>query len=625
MDKNTKIGLALMVAVLFAFSFLSRPSQEEIEARLRADSLAAVQQQRTEALAAEDSLRLAEATLHQQVGKADTTALFYSALEGKEENIVLENSRMALTVSNRGARVSKVVLKDYKDQEKNPLTLFDSSDGLTNFELNTPQGVVATAIYYFRPVQVTDSSVVMRLNADADSYIDFCYTLPKDDYMVDFSMRAVGMTALLSPTSDHVSILWKQKLRQLERGYTYENRYSNLSYKTADDYDYLSETQNEDTEVSENVRWVAFKNQFFSSVLIADKSGFSATRLTSRMEDENSGHLKNLTADLQASFDPTGAQATHLRYYFGPNHYKTLRAYDKNLSGSDKLELDRLVYLGWVLFRWINKYFTINLFDWLSRLGLGMGIVLLLMTVIVKGLVYPLTYKSYMSSVRMRVLKPQIDALNEKYPRKEDAMKKQQEMMSIYSKYGVSPMGGCLPMLLQMPIWIALFMFVPTAIELRQQSFLWADDLSTYDDIISWGVHIPFLGNHLSLFCLLMTVTNLLYTKYNLDQQKDTMAGQQQMPAMKWMMYLMPVIFIFVLNDYASGLNYYYFLSSVTSIVIMLILRRVIKDEKVLAQLKEYAATAKPSKKSNLMARLEEMQRQQEELQRRRQDIGKKR
>lgn len=625
MDKNSKIGIGLMFVVLIAFSFLSRPSQEEIDARLRADSLAAVQQQKEEALEAADSLRMAEASLQQQFGKADTASLFYSALSGEEKDVTLENSRVAVTVSSRGARISKVILKEYKDQQKNPLMLFDSSDGLMNFEFQTRQGILATALYYFQPVQVTDSSVVMRLSADADSYVDFRYTLRKDDYMVDFSMQAVGMAAILNPAADRADILWKQKLRQLERGYTYENRYSNLSYKTADDYDYLSENQSEEEDIPENLRWVAFKNQFFSSVLIADKSGFSSPKLASRLEGKDSGYLKNLSADLQIGFDPTGARPTKLSFYFGPNHYKTLRAYDKNLSGSDKLELDRLVYLGWVLFRWINKYFTINLFDWLSRLGLSMGIVLLLMTVIVKALVYPLTYKSYMSSVRMRVLKPQIDALNEKYPRKEDAMKKQQEMMSIYSKYGVSPMGGCLPMLLQMPIWIALFMFVPTAIELRQQSFLWADDLSTYDDIISWNANIPFLGNHLSLFCLLMTITNLLYTKYNMDQQKDTMAGQQQMPAMKWMMYLMPLIFIFILNDYASGLNYYYFLSSVTSILIMLILRRVIKDEKVLEQLKAYAASAKPKKKSSMMARLEEMQRQQEELQRRRQEAQRKR
>lgn len=625
MDKNSKIGIGLMFLVLIAFSFLSRPSQEEIDARLRADSLAAVQQQKEKILAEADSLRMAEAALRQQFGKSDTASLFYSALSGEEKAVTLENNRVAVTVSSRGARISKVVLKDYKDQEKNPLMLFDSPDGLMNFEFQTRQGVLATALYYFQPVQVTDSNVVMRLSADADSYVDFCYTLRKDDYMVDFSMQAVGMASVLDPAADHAAILWKQKLRQLERGHTYENRYSNLSYKTADDYDYLSANQSEEADIPENVRWVAFKNQFFSSVLIADKAGFSSPKLSSRMEGKESGYLKNLSADLQVGFDPTGARATNLSFYFGPNHYKTLRAYDKNLSGSDKLELDRLVYLGWVLFRWINKYFTINLFDWLSRLGLSMGVVLLFMTVIVKTLVYPLTYKSYMSSVRMRVLKPQIDALNEKYPRKEDAMKKQQEMMSIYSKYGVSPMGGCLPMLLQMPIWIALFMFVPTAIELRQQSFLWADDLSTYDDLISWSTNIPFLGNHLSLFCLLMTLTNLLYTKYNMDQQKDTMAGQQQLPAMKWMMYLMPLVFIFILNDYASGLNYYYFLSSVTSILIMLILRRVIKDEKVLAQLNAYAASAKPRKKGSMMARLEEMQRQQEELQRRRQAAQKKR
>ncbi len=624
MDKNTTIGFGLMIAVAVAFSFLSRPSQEEINARLRADSIAAAQKKQAEILSQRDSIRMAEAGLQQQIGKQDTASLFYSALTGEKKEVVLKNDLVELTIANRGGRISKAVLKEYKDQKKQPLVLFDSGDGMMNFELKSKDGFLSTAAYYFDPVQVTDSTVVMRLAADADSYLDFCYTLKKNDYMVDFTVQAVGMNGILNPTSDRMSILWKQKIRQLERGYTYENRYSNLSYKTADDYDYLSESQNSDLDVSENMRWVAFKNQFFSSVLIADQSGFTSSQLRSRMEEEGSGYLKNYSTEMEASFDPSGAHPTKMRFYIGPNHYKTLRGYDAGLSGSDELELDRLVYLGWPILRWINQFFTINLFDWLSRLGFGMGIVLLLMTLIVKGLVYPLTYKSYVSSARMRVLKPQIDKLNEKYPRKEDAMKKQQEMMSIYSKYGVSPMGGCLPMLLQMPIWMALFMFVPTAIELRQQSFLWADDLSTYDDLLSWSFHIPFIGNHLSLFCLLMTITNLLYTKYNMDQQKDTLAGQQQMPMMKWMMYLMPIIFIFVLNDYASGLNYYYFLSSLTSILIMIILRRVVKDEKILAELNAYAASEKPKKKSGMMARLEEMQRQQEELQRRRQSAGRK-
>ena len=614
-----------MIAVVVIFSFLSAPSNQEIEAQLRADSIAAAQQKEKEILTQRDSLRLADAERIGFAAGLDSTSLFFHALTGEEKEVTLRNNKMAVTIASRGAHVNRIVLAEYKDQEKQPLRLMDKGDGMLNLELRSKEGILSTAAYYFEPVEQTDSSVVMRLQAGENSYLDFIYRLHDDEYMVDFAVQATGMTGILNPAADQATLLWKQKLRQLERGHSYENRYSNLSYKTANDYDYLSDSKTDQLEVKESLRWVAFKNQFFSTVLLADKAGFAVPALSSQMQDEGSGYLKSLSAEVKTSFDPTGAKPTQLTFYFGPNHYKMLRAYDRDRASTEKLELEQLVYLGWPVLRWINQYFTINLFDWLSRLNLGMGVVLLLMTLIVKGLVYPLTYKSYISSARMRVLKPQIDELGKKYPRKEDAMKKQQEMMSIYSKYGVSPMGGCLPMLLQMPIWMALFMFVPTAIELRQQSFLWADDLSTYDDLISWGFNVPLLGSHLSLFCLLMTVANLVFTKYNMDQQKGTMTDQSQMKMMKWMMYLMPVFFIFVLNNYASGLNYYYFLSSLTSILIMIILRRVVKDDKILAKLNEYATTAKPEKKGGIMARLGEMQRKQEELQRKQAEIRQQR
>ena len=324
-------------------------------------------------------------------------------------------------------------------------------------------------------------------------------------------------------------------------------------------------------------------------------------------------------------FDPTGKQATNMQFYFGPNHFKTLLASnDLSLSQKD-LELEDLVYLGWPIIRWINRWFTIPLFDWLSGWGLSMGIVLLLMTIIVKALVYPATHKSYMSSAKMRVLKPYINEINAKYPKKEDALKKQQETMALYSKYGVSPMGGCLPMLIQMPVFMALFFFVPNAIELRQQSFLWAPDMSTYDDIIHWSTTIPLLGNHLSLFCLLFSITNILNTMYTMKQQ-DT--GQQQMPGMKLMMYIMPVMFIFIFNGYSSGLNYYYFISGLIGILTMVFLRKTTDEKKLLAQLE---ANKEKKKQKNggkagggLMAKLEALQKEQERLQQERMNKGKK-
>ena len=343
---------------------------------------------------------------------------------------------------------------------------------------------------------------------------------------------------------------------------------------------------------------------------------FEKTKLSSKMETQGSGYIKDYSAEMSTKFDPAGKEPTQLFFYFGPNHYKTLTALDKGRDA--KWELNRLVYLGWPLIRWINKWFTINIFDWLSSWGLSMGIVLLFMTLIVKAVVFPATWKTYMSSAKMRVLKPKIDEINKKYPKQEDAMKKQQEVMGLYSQYGVSPMGGCLPMLIQFPILMALFMFVPSAIELRQQSFLWADDLSTYDAFINFPFHIPFLGSHLSLFCLLMTVTNILNTKYMMQQQ-DTGANPQ-MAAMKWMSYLMPIMFLFILNDYPSGLNYYYFISTLISVVTTLIMRKTTNEEALLAQLEANKKDPKKMKKTGFAARLEAMQKQQEQMMKERQN-----
>ena len=384
--------------------------------------------------------------------------------------------------------------------------------------------------------------------------------------------------------------------------------------------DYLSANADDEQQVAERLDWIAFKNQFFSAVLLSE-AGFEKAHLASKMDQKGSGYIKDYSAEMNTAFDPTGASPTRLYLYLGPNHYKTLTALDKGRD--EKWELNRLVYLGWPIIRWVNKWIIINIFDWLQGWGLSMGIVLLLLTLIVKIVIFPTTWKTYMSSAKMRVLKPKIDEINKKYPKQEDAMKKQQEIMGIYSQYGVSPMGGCLPMLLQLPIIIALFMFIPSAIELRQQSFLWADDLSTYDALITFPFSIPFMGNHLSLFCLLMTVTNILNAKFMMQQQ-DTGANPQ-MAAMKWMQYLMPVMFLFILNDYPSGLNYYYFISTLISVVTTIILRRTTDEAKLLAQLEANKKDPRQMRKTGFAARLEAMQKQAEEMQRQRMERGGKR
>ena len=432
---------------------------------------------------------------------------------------------------------------------------------------------------------------------------------------MNFEIKATGMENKLASTK-YVDIDWSQRARQLEKGFTYENRLSELTYKvTGDNVDNLSAAKDDSQDLPGRIDWVAFKNQFFSSVFIAEQD-FDKVSVKSKMEQQGSGYIKDYSAEMNTFFDPTGKEPTEMYFYFGPNHFKTLKALDKGRD--EKWELHRLVYLGWPLIRWINQFITINVFDWLSGWGLSMGIVLLILTIMVKVVVYPATWKTYMSSAKMRVLKPKIDEISKKYPKQEDAMKKQQEVMGLYSQYGVSPMGGCLPMLLQFPILMALFMFVPSAIELRQQSFLWADDLSTYDAIITFPFHIPFLGNHLSLFCLLMTVTNILNTKYTMSMQ-DT-GAQPQMAAMKWMMYLMPIMFLFVLNDYPSGLNYYYFVSTLISVGTMILLRKTTDETKLLAILEAKKKDPKQMKKTGFAARLEAMQKQQELLQQQRQN-----
>lgn len=624
MDKNTLVGFALIGAVVIGFSIYNRPNQEQMmRAKRYQDSIQAIAQKEAAMQAQADAAQGPANSLRQP----DSTSLFFGASQGTEQLTTLENDVVKVTFTNKGGRVAAAVLKGYNGQDGKPLQLFGANDSGMNFAFEGKNENILTEDLYFQPANVTDSTVTMRLTAgEGGGYIDFDYKLLPDAYMVNFSVRAHGMQNFFPPALNTMNINWRQRARQQEKGFSFEQRYTSLTYKPVDESsDYLNELKDVKEDIGKRLDWIAFKNQFFSAVLIASGE-FDKAHLTSIPQKEGSGYMKNYTADMTAFFDPTGKQPTDMQFYFGPNHFKTLLA-SNDLSLSDKdLELEDLVYLGWPVIRWINRWFTINLFDWLSGWGLSMGVVLLLMTIIVKALVYPATYKSYMSSAKMRVLKPYINEINAKYPKQEDALKKQQETMALYSKYGVSPMGGCLPMLIQMPVFMALFFFVPNAIELRQESFLWAPDLSTYDDIIHWGTHIPLLGDHLSLFCLLFSVTNILNTMYTMNQQQDM--GQQQMPGMKLMMYIMPVMFIFIFNGYSSGLNYYYFISGLIGILTMIILRKTTDEEKLLAMLE--ARKEKKQQKNGgragggLMAKLEALQKEQERLQQERMNKRKR-
>lgn len=450
----------------------------------------------------------------------------------------------------------------------------------------------------------------MKLPFENGSTFEVRYTLPEEGYMLDMKIYQNGMEKILPRNTVDLDMYWTQKLRRQERGRMFEERNSALYYKfVGSDVERLSETEDEHESLSTGLKWIGFKNQFFSSVLIADHK-FNGARLESTVLPEDNVYLKNYKAETTVDYDPTTAEGPSFRFFLGPNLYPLLKSYDKGLDSDDKLQLPKLIPLGYKFFRWINTGIIIPIFTFLGKFFTNYGVIILLMTIIIKAVLMPLTFKSYMSSARMRVLKPQIEEINAKYPGQDKALDRQRATMELYRNAGVNPMSGCLPLLLQMPILLAMFAFFPSSIELRQQSFLWADDLSSYDAIFSWDAYIPiitpYFGNHISLFCLLMTITNILYTKINMDST----GGGQQMPGMKFMMYLMPLMFLFIFNNYASGLSYYYFVSLLITIIQTYIFRKCINEEKVLAKLKENQK--KPRKKSGFLARLEEAQRQQQ-------------
>ncbi len=624
MDKNTITGFILMALVLILFSWYSRPSEEQIRAQHERDSIAAVQEaaKKAEAQAPIAASKAQEST--PQVALDSTSALF-AASQGTEQLINLENDHVRVTLNTHGGVIEEVELKNYKDQQKENVLLLTKKDAKMVLALATKQENIVTSDLYFQAVENPTTSdggesVTLRLPVAGGS-LDIDYVLHPNTYMVDMVVRANGIANLFAPSMKTLDIQWLDRARQLEKGFDFEQRYACIRYHEADgDTDYLSETSDSEEDIEESLDWVAFKNQFFSAVLISQQQ-FNNVHLKSQLYQKGQGYLKNYEASMQTAFDPTGAQPTQLQFYVGPNDFHTLKAHnDLSLNPDKDLELEDLVYLGWPIVRWVNRWFIIYLFDWLKGLGLHMGLVLLLLTIIVKALVYPATKKSYLASARMRVLKPKIDELNAKYPKKEDAMKKQQEMMQLYSQYGVSPMGGCLPMLIQMPIWIALFNFVPNAIELRGQSFLWADDLSAYDDVIRWNKDIWLIGDHLSIFCVLFCVMQIANTWISMKQQQNAIMSpeqEQSMKMMKWMMYLMPLMFFFMFNTYSSGLNYYYFLSGLTSILIMWFLRKTTDDKKLLAQMEAYKAknANNPKRQSGMASRLEALQKMAQEQQ----------
>ena len=554
---------------------------------------------------------------------------FATFLTGDEKNITLENEVIKLDLSSKGGMVTRAELKKY-DTEYDPdetkkvkkkVVMFDSESNQMSFTLPLPQEI-ATSDLYFTTKEVTDSTVLMTLDLSADAFWGIRYTLPKNSYMIKMEILQQNMAPIVQSNVRKLGVSWHQDIHRQEKGRMFEERNSRLAYKfLGGSVEEMSESQNKSKERQQKLKWIAFKNQFFSSVLIADKNFNSADFNTEVLK--NSVYLKSLTADAEVNdYDWTASNPVGFNYYIGPNLYPLLNNIDKHTYEDENLKLTKLIPLGWPIFRWINTLIVIPVFNFLGSFGWNYGIVILVLTILLKLVLFPLTYKSYVSQAKMRILAPDIKEINDKYPGNENAMVRQQKTMALYSKAGASPMSGCLPMLLQMPILFAMFTFFPNCIELRGQSFLWAHDLAAPDAIISWSGHIPlvteYFGNHISLFCLLMTATNIIYTRSTMQSQSGGM------PGMKWMMYLMPIMFLVFFNNYAAGLSYYYFLSLLITIIQTYAIRKwFVKEEDVRRTMKENAK--KPQKKSGFMARLEEMQKQQQEMLRQQQKAKNKR
>lgn len=639
MNKNNIIGFLLIAVVLIGFSWYNQPSAEEQRAAFVQDSIAKAKHAEMEK--ASKAAAAKRQTNAKAKVEADSTALFYSALKGQAKKIVLKNEKVELTLNTKGATVEKAVIKGYvghnlqvKDgsADAKDVTLFDGNDQSLKFMLEAKEANIITSDLYFTPSNVTDKSVTMTAVADEGKTLTLTYTLG-DDYMLHMSLQANSMAGLFSPNYNKMDVDWSDKARQQERGFMFENRYTTLTYHNVEGgTDHLNEgSEKIDEKIEESIDWVSFKNQFFSAIIVAKDNFEKDAFMTSIPQEKGSGYLKQFQAKMKTAFDPTGKKASEFEFYFGPNDFQILKNTEKESTFGKDLEFQKLVYLGWPIIRWINRFFTLYVFDWLSNV-FPMGIVLILITLLLKLITYPMVKKSYMSSAKMRVLKPKLEAATAQYNKPEDQMQKQQAMMAEYAKYGVSPLSGCLPMLIQMPVWVAMFNFVPNAIQLRGEKFLWMNDLSTFDPIIEWNTNIWLIGDHLSLTCILFCVANLLYSWMTMRQQRDQMVGQQaeQMKMMQWMMYLMPLMFFFMFNDYSAGLNFYYFISLFFSAAIMWTLRKTTDDEKLLAILEKRYQENKnnPKKASGLMARmqaLQEMQRkQQEEMMRKQAELNEK-
>ena len=628
MDKNTIIGIVLMIALFVGFSFYQSHEMEEqqqilnqkakIEQAERAMRVAEAEAERM----LEEAMTDAERFTRDSIAEVERTnvevarhgATLYAARTGVVKQEVVANDFMTVTFDNRGGKIVDVTLNDYTryaEGERTELVKLMTPESMRmGINLRRGNEVLNTNNYFFTPkvVEFEDhTTITMTLNIERDAWVEYIYTVYRTgdksrDYLVDFTLKQHNIDQMLS-NRDEIVLTWHNKSNKNERSFRNEALATTIEYFTEGDMEQLD--ADGEREEEEDIEWVAFKQQYFTSALISELP-LKAAMSFKNAKNENAGFLKEFDAQV-AIPHAAGRELYNLAFYYGPNDYMVMK--DVEFMGRD-CQLEKVIPMGGTLIGWWNKIVTIPVFHWLRGLGLGFGLIILILTILVKGVILPLTYKSYMSTAKMRAIRPELEAINAKYPKQEDAMKKQQATMELYQKVGISPMGGCLPLLIQMPILWAMFRFIPASIELRGQGFLWADDLSTYDSVVELPFNIPFYGDHISLFALLMALALFGYSFISYQQQSATTAGQPGAGMMKFMMvYFMPLMMLCVMNEFSAGLCYYYFLSQIFTMIIMYVIRRTTNDEEVRAKL----LTRKPKKKSKFQERYEEALRQQQD------------
>ncbi|MCR4849374.1 MAG: membrane protein insertase YidC [Bacteroidales bacterium] len=649
MNKSSLIGFILIAAILFGWMWWMQPSKEQLAEQQRIQDSIRMARQEAAIL---DSIRLAEeqaakaaadtlplAAIPETITDPDALAqvqyqqsrdkfgVFASASNGEEQEWTVENNLQRITFSNKGGYIKKVELKkfyDYDPKDSVQVVSFDPETAVFDLSFFSNNRIINTSQLYFQPMVNGEPfqggnltvgtgetlNIAMRVYADTpegmrdeNQYLEYTYVIPDNNYMLGFNLKTVGLNGVIANNVNYMNLDWKVDLLQHEKDV---DRFINTTvyYRSMieKDVDRLNDRKHKEETINSSINWVSFKERFFCNVLVAE-NGFNSAKIgVDTEQSSNPKYFKTMSAALEIPYNPNAEiNEFPMSFYFGPNHFKTLKSYD--------LKLQRQIDVGnFFLIRWIN-YGVIYVFNWLGSYGWNYGIVILILTILIKILLFPIAFKSYKSTAISRVLKPEMEEIAAKYPKEEDAMKKQQAIMNLQRQAGASPTSGCIPMLLQFPILIAVFRFFPSSIELRQQSFLWAEDLSTYDSILDLPFNIPFYGDHVSLFCLLMTITTFIYTYVN-NKQMDTTANPQ-MKGMKIMMYIMPIMFLGIFNSYSAGLSYYYMLANIITFIQMFVFRKMIKEDKVRATIEENKR--KPQKKSRFQQRLEAAQKAQQQ------------